>query len=513
VPWSSDWERLASINKDTEGKIVWQIKTRRGKPEQKSLELTSALLATTPIAQRAWPKTSPRLFVLIFKDTTPTPCPFPRGNAPFTSLHGLRAGVCSFEAIRVLKNCIASLNRNTQDLTKSIQSQCQQPKDLNMQNYRFLILFFLGLVSLALLQTSNAVQFICDGVTPQDVQINAALAAGGDIRLPAGTCIINNTLTIPNYSNGVSKTSLHGAGFTATTIQASSSFTAPQMIIVNGTTTITDLTLNGVGKNTWGIRNNSAGIIPSIFKSLSFVSLAGTGGGFINDAVPATYNISDSFFNSTNIAIYNAHWGVNSIISHNNVLGGQGILITNSGQPGDANEGIIVEGNTVVGAIKFEKCLQCVVSNNIVDGPAGAYSLNITGGTLYKVTNNWFGKGANAAHSTELFFSGNTFPDGYPAIFDFTSNVQFADNILQNPLCSQNCSAGQSLFILDSSNIQVHHNSLQGIRGAIYAGGNTHLLVEGNTFAATCDRTGPMTFVFNTGGTNCGNSLSYPTSW
>jgi len=379
-----------------------------------------------------------------------------------------------------------------------------------MQNYRFPILFFLGLVSLALLQTSNAVGFICDGVTPQDVQINAALAAGGDVRLPGGTCIISNTLTIPNYVNGVSRTSLHGAGFTATTIQVSSSFTAPQMIIVNGTTTIGDLTLNGVGKNTWGIRNASAGSIPSIFKSLSFVSLAGTGGGFINDAFPSTYNISDSFFNSTNIAIYNADWGTSSIISHNNILGGQGILITNSGH---SDEGIIVDGNQVIGAIRFDHCLQCVVSNNIVDGAAGTYSLNITGGSLYKVTNNWFGKGANAANSSELFFSGNTFPDGYPAIFDFTSNVQFADNILQNPLCTQNCSAGQSLFVLDSSNIQVHHNSLQGIRGAVYAGGNTHLLVEGNTFAATCDRSGSMTFVFNTGGTNCGNSLSYPTTW
>lgn len=381
-----------------------------------------------------------------------------------------------------------------------------------MQNYRFLTLFFLGLVSLALMQTSNAVGFTCDGVTPQDVAINGALAAGGEVRLPAGVCIINNTLNIPNHVNGVSNATLRGAGFTATTIQVSSSFVASQMIIVNGTTTITDLTLNGLGKNTWGIRNaTTMGNIPSIFKSLSFVSLAGTGGGFINDGIGAVYNISDSFFNSTSLAIYNADWGTNSIISHNTVLGGQGFLFTNSGQAGHSNEGIVVDGNTLIGAIKFDKCLQCVVSNNIVDGAAGTYSLNITGGSLYKVTNNWLSKGSSAANSSELFFSGNTFPDGYPAIFDFTSNVQFADNTLQG--CAQNCSAGQSLFILDSSNIQVHHNSLQGLRGAVYAGGNNHLLVEGNTFSATCDRTGSMTFVFNTGGTNCGNSLSYPTSW
>lgn len=414
--------------------------------------------------------------------------------------------------------CCPCLKWNTQDQVKSIQNQCQQPWDLNMRNYRLFILFFLGLVSLALVQTSKAVGFICDGQTPQDVAINSALAAGGEVRLPAGVCIISNTLNIPNHSNGVSKATLRGAGFTTTTIQVSSNFTASQMISVNGTTTITDLTLNGQAKNTWGIRNvTPTSNIPSIFKNLSFVSLAGTGGGYINEGAGAVYNISDSFFNSTNIAIYNANWGTSSIISRNNVLGGQGFLITNSGL---SNEGIIVDGNQIIssgggGTIKFEKCLQCVVSNNIVDdlgAPPGPYSLNITGGTLYKVTNNWFGRGANVTNSRDLFFSGNTFPGGSPAIFNLVTNVQFADNVLQNPNCVENCT-GQSLFILGSANIQVHHNNFQDAKGAIYAGGNTRLLVEGNIFSATCDRSGPMTFVFNSGGTNCGNSLTYPTTW
>jgi len=36
---SSDWERVASIKKDTEGKIAWQIKARGGGPEQTSPEV------------------------------------------------------------------------------------------------------------------------------------------------------------------------------------------------------------------------------------------------------------------------------------------------------------------------------------------------------------------------------------------------------------------------------------------------------------------------------------------
>jgi hypothetical protein len=398
-----------------------------------------------------------------------------------------------------------------------------------MHNYRFFVLFLLALWSLP---SAKAVTIHCDGVTPDDVAINSVLAAGGELRLPVGTCIINNPLIIPNHGGGVSNVSLRGAGFYATFIQVSSSFTAPQMISVNGSTTITDLQLNGQGKSTWGIRNSTAtASIPSFFKNLSFASLAGTGtgtgtgtgGGFLNEGAGAIYNISDCFFNSANFAIYNADWGTNSIISHNDVLGGQGFFFTNSGLPGHSNEGILIDGNNLVslggaGTMKFEHCLNCIISNNIVDDNSASsppYSLNITGGSLYKVTNNWFGKGTNADHSSELYFSGNTYANGFAAVFSITSNVQFANNVLQNaaPQCQVNCSAGQSLFILDSTNVQVHHNNLQNLRGAIYVGGNTHLLVESNVFSATCARSGSNTFIFNTGGTGCGNSLSYPTTW
>jgi hypothetical protein len=387
-----------------------------------------------------------------------------------------------------------------------------------MRNYRLPILFSLVLGSLAFARVSDAIVSIkCDGVTPDDVAINQAIGSGLEVHLPPGVCIINSTINIPDTGGGVSKTLLSGAGFYATTIKASSIFASPQMILVQGSTTITNLGISGSNKNIWGIRNITAtSNIPSTFKNLAFTSLGM--GGYVNSGAGAVYNISDCFFNSVTLAISNEDWGTSSIISHNNVLGGQGFRFDFTQH---SVEGIIIDGNQIIsaggsGTLDFRKCLQCVVSNNVVDDISSGtkpLSLNITGGTLYKVTNNWFGQGLSATSARDLYFSGNTIPNGSPAVINLSVNVQFNDNTIQNPNCAVNCTAGQSLFILNSANVQVHHNNLQDQKGGIYVGGNTHVLVEGNSFSGPCDRSGPMTFIFNTGGTNCGNSLTYPTSW
>lgn len=369
-----------------------------------------------------------------------------------------------------------------------------------------------------------------DGTTDDRAAIVAAISAmgtaGGILYFPPGTYNVSSTITVPDNNNGVSCITVQGAGTYTTYITAKSGFGDPQILLVNGTTQIRDLSIAGKNQNTWAVRNRAAN---TFIDSVQFVSFGSLGGGFINDAYPGAYHLFRCVFGSIGTAIYNYDWGTGSTVRDCKILAsGDAVIVTHQppGGPTSSDEGINFYNNAIgsVGGhgVVINNALDFRFDNNgftpiqsYASGKRGVF-INGPATNLY-FTNNWI-EGLLATWPTQdAVVTNNTFPNGCELnLAGPTAGSMFNWRIANNRF--QDGASGQQVILSNTTYIQFVNNQMVGGAGGIYiAGGGgsagDHHLIMGNIFSGFCQNFQSATFILNTGGSGYTNLATLPLSW
>lgn len=368
---------------------------------------------------------------------------------------------------------------------------------------------------------------IGDGVTNDGPAFTSALAASSAVFVPAGTYLVNTTVTVPGNKT------LSGAGRNSVTINTSNSGTVLNVV--------------GNGVSIEGIKFDNAGagrIISApqreslTIERCEFASAAAASANALVYSSGSFATIRDNVFTTlrTNAAAYalviDRTSGVMNIESsvHENRFGGTGKAVwIGSSDSSPRPEGILITDNTFIGTtdnLVIETVLQATVANNVFDQGdteqvilkpvnAGIEHIQFTGN--YFSTPNQTTNGVGVLHDNtnpaaplrHVVFTGNTF--AFCGFGIGLKNGASRATITGNTFAA----IGSGAISLDqAATCVVTNNTFGSISGANLiltdgaAGGP--FIVDSNQFdAATGNvitRTSNAKFIF--GGTNQGKPLA-----
>lgn len=381
---------------------------------------------------------------------------------------------------------------------------------------------------------------VCNGSADDAAGINAAVAAaqaagGGIIQMPAGYCVSQSKITIPQIAFGLTKITIQGTGLYSSWLVAKGTFTGSCLLETKGSILVKDMSFNNGGEigvsgvsidgfcNTATVTNG--GVDHAILDKTVFLGFGQSGNKCIYNGgtgTTATTTVLNSTFNLCWFAYYSDRWNVGAVIQNNhmfNVVSGMYFGRGSGGTYGHT-EGLQIIGNEVISGrdpggtttlrpLEFDGvCYDCHVTGNILDAepvgpntcPTLSKAVRIRGSATTSFTQNWLAKGllADAAGSSypynnQLRIINNTFPGCSIYI-----TAMYGGSIANNSFFLS-AAPTQMLSIINSNFFTVIGNTMQDSAGLAVGGSIGNCVIAANVVSYT-SASSPCTGGLNNGG-------------